>query len=95
MKVKFAVTSIARLDSIPITSGQVIVTLDQIGYYYDFGGNRYKVNDGGAYVTFEADLSEGVKIGTISIDGQLTDIYAPTMPEYLGDLEKEIGRAHV
>lgn len=47
---------------------------------WDYTENKWvakPASSGGSVVTFTASMSAGTKIGTITIDGQSTDIYAP------------------
>lgn len=44
MDVKFYYTTAAKLASLPIVNGQIIALSDQTGYYYDMGGQRFRVN---------------------------------------------------
>lgn len=87
MKVKFTATTQTNLFTVPIIDGQIIAIMDQPGYYYDFGGTRYKVNN----VSITPTLSAGTKIGEISINGTTTDMYAPTPPSAISQLTNDIG----
>ena len=87
MKVKFTATTQSNLFTVPIIDGQIIAIMNQPGYYYDFGGTRYKVNN----VSITPTLSAGTKIGEISINGTTTDMYAPTPPSAISQLTNDIG----
>ena len=87
MKVKFTATTQSNLFTVPIIDGQIIAIMDQPGYYYDFGGTRYKVNN----VSITPTLSAGTKIGEIIINGTTTDMYAPTPPSAISQLTNDIG----
>ena len=87
MKVKFTATTQTNLFTVPIIDGQIIAIMDQPGYYYDFGGTRYKVNN----VSITPTLSAGTKIGEISINRTTTDMYAPTPPSAISQLTNDIG----
>lgn len=91
MRVQFTATTAEKLDTVPKIDGQIVAVLDQLGYYYDYNGVRYQVNDGGSFVNFYQDLPEGTKIGSIDIDGQTTDLYAPTPPTKVSELSNNVG----
>lgn len=91
MRVQFTATTAEKLDTVPKIDGQIVAVLDQLGYYYDYNGVRYQVNDGGSFVRFIQDLPEGTKVGSIDIDGQSTDLYAPTAPTKVSDLTNNVG----
>lgn len=92
MKVQFIAASSASINTVPIVDGQVIALVDQVGYYYDFNSVRYKVNgSGGTAVSFIQSLTSGTKVGEIIIDGQSTDVYAPTQPTSTSQLTNDTG----
>lgn len=91
MRVQFVATTAEKLDTVPKIDGQIIAVLDQLGYYYDFNGVRYQVNDGGSFVEYSPILTEGTKIGSIEIDGVSTDIFAETPPSQVSQLANDVG----
>lgn len=91
MRVQFVATTAEKLDTVPKIDGQIIAVLDQLGYYYDFNGVRYQVNDGGSFVEYSPTLTEGTKIGSIEIDGVSTDIFAETPPSQVSQLANDVG----
>lgn len=44
MDVLFTTTSSAKLNSIPVVNGQIIALNDKLGYYYDMGSIRRRIN---------------------------------------------------
>lgn len=91
MRVQFTATTAEKLDTVPKIDGQIVAVLDQLGYYYDYNGVRYQVNDGGSLVEFIQALPEGTKVGTISINETSTDLYAPTPPTKVSELSNNVG----
>lgn len=64
-------------------SSKVILRLcEMVNQLIDGGG-------GGSTVTYTQTLSSGTKTGSISIDGVSTDMYAPTQPTKLSDLQND------
>lgn len=65
-------------------SSKVILRLcEMVNQLIDGGGG------GGSTVTYTQTLSSGTKTGEISIDGVSTDMYAPTQPTKLSDLQND------
>ena len=67
-------------------SSKVILRLcEMVNQLIDGGGG------GGSTVTYTQTLSSGTKTGSISIDGVSTDMYAPTQPTKVSDLQNDSG----
>lgn len=65
-------------------SSKVILRLcEMVNQLIDGGGG------GGSTVSYTQTLSSGTKTGSISIDGVSTDMYAPTQPTKLSDLQND------
>lgn len=65
-------------------SSKVILRLcEMVNQLIDGGGG------GGSTVTYTQTLQSGTKTGSISIDGVSTDMYAPTQPTKLSDLQND------
>lgn len=69
-------------------SSKVILRLcEMVNQLIDGGGG----GGGGSTVTYTQTLSSGTKTGEISIDGVSTDMYAPTQPTKVSDLQNDSG----
>lgn len=90
MKVTFVATTAARLPSIPIIDGQIIAIVDQLGYYYDLNDTRYNIAVE-HLVKYIPEVTSGVKLGVLDVDGVESAIYAPVPPDALSELENDAG----
>lgn len=90
MRVEFVATTLARLPDIPIIDGQIIAIVDQLGYFYDFNNTRYNISVE-HLVQFTPELTSGTKIGTLNIDGTESEMFAPTPPSAVSELQNDAG----
>lgn len=90
MRVTFIATTFARLPDIPIIDGQIIAIVDQLGYYYDLNNTRYNLSVE-HLIRYLPELTEGTKIGTLEIDGDNIDVFAPTPPSAVSELTNDVG----
>lgn len=58
---------------------------------YRFGGTAFVEISSGTTVSVVRDLTSGTKVGTITVNGTGTDLYAPTPPSKVSELSNDSG----
>lgn len=73
MQVVYKKTTSANLDSLPIQNGQIIALIDQVGFYYDMNGVRYRVNSASSgHTILDADGTALTQRSDMQFSGYLT-----------------------
>ena len=80
----------AHTTAITAEAGKIYVDL-ATDKTYRYGGSTYVEISSGTTVSVSRDLTSGTKIGTITVNGTETDIYAPTPPTKVSDLTNDSG----
>ena len=80
----------AHTTAITAEAGKIYVDLTT-DKTYRYGGSTYVEISSGTTVSVSRDLTSGTKIGTITVNGTGTDIYAPTPPTKVSDLTNDSG----
>ena len=75
---------------IPGEAGKIYVDL-ATDKTYRYGGSTFVEISSGTTVSVSRDLTSGTKVGTITVNGTGTDLYAPTPPTAVSQLTNDSG----